>query len=210
LSPTLLKKQLNITSFVNHQKKVEEVRTKMVNTLQKSLLQVKMSNIESAKKLNSSIAELKRTTTTIEAEKIYNQITADCIREHSVVFKQSISNTVRKVMSEVGYSTIVVKHISNTPVIIVKNNIGQTIRTEINEASSDGKINLVRIQSGIPESECTSLNQRINEGFIKNGLNFTRFNIMGKEQKPKHRTFDFSENSDVSNTQINQPLKTNL
>lgn len=209
-SPIMLRAALSVNIAAYSTSTLGEVKKQMIRTLNQSLTQIAVGNPEAVKQINQQIITLENCNSVVEAGQLYTQLTDACIREHKVVFLNSVSATVNKVMKEVGFATIVVKQISGTPLIIAKNSIGQTIRTEISESLADGKIDLVRIQSGIPESDCASLNQRINEGFIKNGLNFTRFNIIEKERNPQYRTFDFSENSDVCNNPVNQQLKSNL
>jgi hypothetical protein len=207
VSPSILKKQISIVSQIQHNS-ISEVRMKMVSQLNHAISYTKLNSAQAIQGLNEDFAVINNSIDIEQMKAAYKRISETCIKEHSIVFKKAIVQTVELAMKEVGFSSVVIKQIATTPVIIAKNKNGQTIRTEINETSEDGKINLVRIQSGIAESECESLNKRINASLNKNGLQFEKYCVIEIEKKKSSRTFNFSDQ--ICDQKITRPLIKNL
>lgn len=192
LSPSILSNQMILPSF-EKQLSIALIKSQMISLLNQAIPNTSLNSIDAVKSINADFQELKSSMEMEELKVIYSRISGTCIREHSQVFTKAVVHTVKMVMEEVGFSSVAVKQVVSSPVVIAKNSLGQAIRTEIDATSADGKINLVRIQSGIPESECNELNQRINASLIKHGMHYQQFCVKEKEKKQTQRTFDFSK-----------------
>jgi len=199
-SPAKMKKMLMKTaSMKTTNQSLHEIQHEVLSTMRNIVPMVRVTSDEKAHEISVQISRIIKATSVADVIQTYNQVATACVNEHTAVFQTSIATTVKTVMNEVGFSNVKIKQLGITPVIIAKNNNGQTIRTEITE-TPQGTVNLVRIQSGISESECDSLNQQINQSLMKHGL---RYNSFVKVEKPKeglsNRTFDFSGETENNN-----------
>lgn len=191
MAPQLIKAAFNSIEKAATNSSVAEVQKIASDSTLKAVSGVSFSNVKSARQVATLVNQIQSAQSVAEIQETCTRIKTICIQEQMPVFKESITTTVKTVMAEVGFTNIVVKTIGITPVVIAKNNLGQTIRTEVAEGDNS-KIDLVRIQSAIPESECDALNKKINSAFQKYGLEYTRFSKTGKASI-QNRTLNFSE-----------------
>lgn len=203
LSPSILSNQMSLPTLEN-QSSVAHVKSQMISTLNHAMTNIRMNSIDAVQSINADYQELISSMGMEELNVVYSRISETCLREHSKVFKKAIVHTVQLAMQEVGFSRVIVKQLASSPVVIAKNSLGQSIRTEIDDNNADGKINLIRIQSAIAESECDELNQRINASLMKHGLQYQQFCVIEKEKKQTQRTFDFSKQKSEQQF-LNQP-----
>lgn len=192
IAPHLINLAFSSIAKMSENQTLSVIKQKAVETTFNTLKQVSVSNVESANRIAVKISQIQDARSIEDIKQTCTQIREMCIKEQTPIYKEAISHTVKQIMQEVGFPLITVKSIGSTPVIIAKNNQGQTLRTEIAEDSL-GKIDLVRIQSGIPESECDSLNNAINAAFKKYGLEYKHFSKTGTV-KNQLRKLDLSEN----------------
>ncbi len=202
MAPHLINLAFSSIAKLPKSQTLNDVRNKATETTYRALKQVSISNFEAANRIVTQISQIQVAGSIAEIKNACIQINEICLKEQAPAYKEAISQTVKQVMSEVGFPLITVKAIGSTPVIIAKNDKGQSLRTEITEDSL-GKVDLVRIQSGIPESECDSLNAAINAAFKKNGLEYTRFSKTASI-KNQIRRLDLAENNQCNQCQINQ------
>lgn len=200
MAPQLIKAAFNSIEKATTTLSVAEGQKIASTTAIKAVSAVSFSNVETAQQVATLVGQLQSAQSLPEIQQTCTRIKTICIQEQMPVFKEAITTTVKTVMVEVGFTNITVKTINSTPVIIAKNAKGQTIRTEVTE-DSDHKIDLIRIQSAIPESECDALNEKINSAFKKHGLDYARFSKVGKASTTD-RSLDFSEeHTNVKNNQ---------
>jgi len=204
-SPKKIREMLDLHEPYMKNKPLPIIKKQVINNIQKIAPMVKTKTIENAKEIAKEIKCISAATNNTELIKTYEKLTNLCIKEHTSVFQTNITATVKIVMTEVGFNKITIKQLGSTPIVIAKNVKGQTIRTEITETPT-GEINLVRIQSGIKESECDLLNKKINLGFENHGLKFNAFVKLEKaREEQQYKPYDFSDNQENNlNQNVNQ------
>ena len=203
LAPQLIKAAFADIEKITTTHPLTELRKMASGTAFQSVAEISFSTTQSAQNVATLANQIQTARSVEEVKETCSQIKTICLKEQMQAFKEAITATVKTVMNEVGFSNITVKTIGITPVIIAKNQLGQTIRTEVTEGT-DSKIDLLRIQSAIPESECDGLNKKINTAFQKYGLEYTRFLKVSKASMQK-RSMDFSQEEDFEqNCQTNQ------
>jgi len=200
MAPHLIKAAFKGIEKIAATTTVKDVQRIATEATRKTISTVSFSTVQSAKEVATLVGKIKTAGSVTEIKEACDRIQTICVQEQMPSFKTAIATTVKTVMVEVGFTNITVKTINSTPVIIAKNAKGQTIKTEVTE-DSDHKIDLVRIQSAIPESECDALNEKINSAFKKHGLDYARFSKVGKVSTT-NRSLDFSEeHTNVKNNQ---------
>lgn len=202
IAPHLINLAFTTISKAAQSQTLSDLKQNATETTYLTLKQVSIASLESANQIAVKISQIQDAKTVEDIKQTCVQIKEMCIKEQVPAYKNAISQTVKQVMIEVGFPSITVKTIGSTPVIIAKNAIGQTLRTEIT-ADSKGKIDLIRIQSGIQESECDSLNTAINTAFKKHGLEYTRFSKTAT-MKNQVRKLDLSDTNQCEQNDFNQ------
>ena len=150
----------------------------MAKRISEIVTQTIIENQQTAQKVSQQIETVMNSTTAVGLKVAHEQLKQTVVAQQTKCIKQILTHQVQRVMEEVGFNTIQVKQISNTPVVVAKNEKGQTLRTEI--SMDEGKINLTRIHSGIPESECGKLNEEINRRLKEHGIEYEDFVIVRK------------------------------
>lgn len=205
VAPQLIKAAFESIGKAAANLSIAEVQKIASNSTLKAVSTVSFSNVKSAQQVATMVSQIQSAKSVAEIKATCTKIETICIQEQMPVFKDAITTTVKTVMAEVGFTNIVVRTIGITPVVIAKNNQGQTIRTEVTEGNNS-KIDLIRIQSAIPESECDALNKKINAAFQKYGLDYTRFTKVGKAST-QNRTYNFSEEECIEQNNQTTNLK---
>lgn len=205
VAPHLIKTIFKEVEKAGTTETLKEVQKMATQVSRKAVASIAFSGMQTAQHVVALVEQIKVAGTVAEVKEACHLIQSICIQEQMPAFKKGITETVKAVMTEVGFSNISVKTIGITPIVVAKNAKGQTIRTEVTE-DKDQRIDLVRIQSAIPESECDSLNEKINLAFKKHGLDYSRFSKTSSANNAR-RTFNFSDNEVIAKNNQTNHLK---